>query len=367
MHFASNQKQATLHTGVLSVGGTEDPLCFCTISASKEKGPHAIWVHLSPILDEVKKTHPSVEVVHFFSDGPTTQYRQKGNFFLFSTELLNRGFKRGTWNFFEASHGKGAPDGVGGLLKRTADRLVSHGHDIPTAEHLYHALANRTAVKLFYIQESLVDDAAKMMPILPAVPSTMRIHQVVTGALGEILYRDVSAILEIHSLWESSARVRAANVLQQLPQLASPDDIPQFAFTKTELREGQLRDPVLSRVLYFVERSCRPFRREKSKEPVMVIRYFKHCEKLMTCSGVAVSKDQVSEMKRLQFVVPDSFKYEVLKGIHDSAGRQGQVRSLGLARQRLLYHTDRDVKENVNQCSRCVISKMTDPEVRAPL
>ncbi|KAK0133284.1 hypothetical protein N1851_031198 [Merluccius polli] len=192
MHFASNQKQATLHTGVLHVGGTEEHMCFGTISSSKEKGPHAIWAHLSPILDEVKKSHPSVEVVHFFSDGPTTQYRQKGNFFLFSTELLNQGFKRGTWNFFEASHGKGAPDGVGGLLKRTADRLVSQGHDISTAENLYHALANSTAVRLFYIPESQVDEVGKKMPSLTAVPSTMRIRQVVTGALGEILYRDVS-------------------------------------------------------------------------------------------------------------------------------------------------------------------------------
>ncbi|KAI4811884.1 hypothetical protein KUCAC02_014755 [Chaenocephalus aceratus] len=134
MHFAPNQKQATLHTGILPVGGTAEHMCFGTISASKEKGPSAIWAHLSPILDEVKASYPSVEVVHFFSDGPCTQYRQKGNFFLFSTELMNRGFKRGTWNFFEASHGKGAPDGVGGLLKRTADRLVSQGHDIPSAE-----------------------------------------------------------------------------------------------------------------------------------------------------------------------------------------------------------------------------------------
>lgn len=84
-----------------------------------------IWAHLSPIVNEVKASHPSIEVVHFFSDGPTTQYRQKGNFYLFTTELVNRGFKRGTWNFFEASHGKGDPDGVGGLLKWTADRLVS--------------------------------------------------------------------------------------------------------------------------------------------------------------------------------------------------------------------------------------------------
>ncbi|KAI4828352.1 hypothetical protein KUCAC02_022448 [Chaenocephalus aceratus] len=102
------------------------------------------------------------------------QYRQKGNFFLFSTELMNRGFKRGTCNFFEASHGNGAPDGVGGLLKRTADRLVSQGHDIPSAEHLYSALVNSGTVRVFYIGENLVDEAIKKMPShLPAVPSTM--------------------------------------------------------------------------------------------------------------------------------------------------------------------------------------------------
>ena len=36
-----------------------------------------------------------------------------------------------TWNFFEASHGKGAADGVGGVLKRTADQIVKQGTDLP--------------------------------------------------------------------------------------------------------------------------------------------------------------------------------------------------------------------------------------------
>lgn len=108
---------------------------------------------LEPVLDYVQAHHPSVSVVHFFSDGPCTQYRQKGNFFLFSTELSKRGFQSGTWNFFEASHGKGAPDGVGGVLKRLADQLVSQGRDIPDAITLYRALLTTgTTVKLFYVE-----------------------------------------------------------------------------------------------------------------------------------------------------------------------------------------------------------------------
>lgn len=204
VHFASNQQQATLHTGVLHVGGVDEPMCFSTISPSKEKGPAAIWTHLSPVLELVKSSYPNVTMVHFFSDGPCTQYRQKGNFYLFCTKLQECGFQSGTWNFLEASHGKGAPDGIGGFLKRTADRLVSHGKDIPNAELLFSALLDiQMSVKLFYISEENIDEAIKNMPNnLPVVPSTMRIHQVVTLTPGQIIYRDVSCLCSTRQTME---------------------------------------------------------------------------------------------------------------------------------------------------------------------
>lgn len=34
------------------------------------------------------------------------------------------------WNYMEAGHGKDAPDGVGGCLKRIADRVVAQGEDL---------------------------------------------------------------------------------------------------------------------------------------------------------------------------------------------------------------------------------------------
>ncbi|KAI0217102.1 hypothetical protein LSAT2_031001 [Lamellibrachia satsuma] len=84
--------------------------------------------------------HPNIEVLHFFSDGPTAQYRQK---VLFSTKVFDMGYQAGSWNFWEASHGKGAPDSIGGAIKRKADRLTSQGHDIPDAAHLYRALIRK--------------------------------------------------------------------------------------------------------------------------------------------------------------------------------------------------------------------------------
>lgn len=176
-----------MHTGVYYVRGTS-PRSFCSISASRLKGPSAIWQHLEPLLKEIREKYPDMTTIHFFSDGPCTQYKQRGNFYLFCTEIFKKGFTLGTWNFFEASHGKGAPDGIGGTLKRRADRLVSQGVDIPTALSLYQALSEgESKVTLYYIQEQDVEDAVKKMPAdLPAVPSTMRLHQVVTFSPGKI-------------------------------------------------------------------------------------------------------------------------------------------------------------------------------------
>ena len=155
-------------------------------------------------VDYVQTTHPAVSVVHFFSDGPCTQYRQKGNFFfLFSTELDKRGL-RGTWNFFESSHDKRAPDGVGAALKRSADNLISHGRDITSAYVLFKALSDTdTSIKLYFIEDEAVEQALQRMPsTIPPVPGTMRIHQVITLARGERTLRDVSCMCSTYGKLE---------------------------------------------------------------------------------------------------------------------------------------------------------------------
>lgn len=69
-------------------------------------------------------------------DEPAIQYPQKGNFFYLSTEHYKYGFKKIMWNFFEASYDRGAPDGVDGAVKRSADQIVAYGWDIPDTQSL---------------------------------------------------------------------------------------------------------------------------------------------------------------------------------------------------------------------------------------
>ncbi|CAH2091997.1 unnamed protein product [Euphydryas editha] len=126
-HFGASKQQFTLHTAVIYYKNEQDlqEKSFCTISPNNNHNPIAIWAHLTPILEYIKNISPNVTTLHFFSDGPTTQYRQKGNFYLLTENIKNLGFEKSTWSFFESAHGKGAPDGIGGAVKRKLDKKVT--------------------------------------------------------------------------------------------------------------------------------------------------------------------------------------------------------------------------------------------------
>ena len=91
------------------------------------------------------------------------------------------GFETVTWNFTEASHGKGTSDGVGGALKNLADRLVAYGTDIPNASALLEDLSKQSSVRLFEVTEENITKCGELVaPSLKSVPGTMKVHQVST-------------------------------------------------------------------------------------------------------------------------------------------------------------------------------------------
>ncbi|WAR07948.1 hypothetical protein MAR_017906, partial [Mya arenaria] len=177
IHFGASQTQVSLHTGVAYT--REKTYSFTSFSDCLKHNPAAIWAHLEPIMTFLKEKS-NVSVLHILSDGPTTQYRNKQNFYLFSTKLFELGFQRGTWNFLEASHGKGAADGIGAAVKQHADRAVNtRSEDITNAEDMIRALKmTNTSVELFEVKDEAVERIEKELPKqLKVVPNTMKIHQ----------------------------------------------------------------------------------------------------------------------------------------------------------------------------------------------
>ncbi|KAG8246890.1 hypothetical protein J6590_074292, partial [Homalodisca vitripennis] len=102
-------------------------------------------------------------------------------FYLFSRALRacfkNRKFA--TWNYGAPGHGKGAPDGIGGSLKRTADRVVALGNDISDFRTFVEVLQTHTRrVRLAIVEEDDVTTLATMIPTkVPPYVGSMKVHQ----------------------------------------------------------------------------------------------------------------------------------------------------------------------------------------------
>ncbi|CAH1998001.1 unnamed protein product [Acanthoscelides obtectus] len=136
-----------------------------------------IWAHLQPVLASLPLT---VENLHFLSDGPVTQYRNKAMFFILACKLVDfhPNVMTFSWNYLEAGHGKGAPDGVGATCKRTAQKA-----NITNVCTFAATLReNCPGIKISVIEDSDIDTVHKLIREnennLQAFKGTLLVHQV---------------------------------------------------------------------------------------------------------------------------------------------------------------------------------------------
>lgn len=192
MHFGASKNSITLHTGVLFAKDFSQS--FVTVCDDNCHEPNAIWAHLLPVIKHAKEIKPDIKIIHFFSDGPTSQYRQKKNFFLLNLFTQKLKLSYATWSFSEAGHGKSLADGIGGSVKRQLDQRVSYGEDVTNATDAHQILQRKMkSVKSFFISP---DDVKNMKTLIPegirAVPGTMLLHQVISAKPDEIEHRLLS-------------------------------------------------------------------------------------------------------------------------------------------------------------------------------
>ena len=171
MHYGASKPQITLHTGYYQVGTRGNHVTFAPVSDSLQHGPAAICEFMTPFLEEIQTKHSNVDYIQVYSDGPSTQYRQKKNFFFLATEIIPLGYKGASWNFHGAGPGKGIPDGIGGTLKRAADKRVLYGADITNSYDFITELekSGSTIIALYQVEEENMDNSRMEVPADPTI------------------------------------------------------------------------------------------------------------------------------------------------------------------------------------------------------
>lgn len=187
-HFGGSKQQLSLHTSVFYYKNNDDCTTpnhksYCTISENLRHDPVLVCAHLKPVIDNIKANLvPDIKTFHILSDGPSSQYRNKSMFFLLVEYLsVELDAEEIYWHFSESGHGKGAPDGVGGCLKRAADRQVGLGRDISDIQSLVSCLQENvqatTVIPIDDTHLSEIEDKIKNAEIQP-FKGTLKIHQI---------------------------------------------------------------------------------------------------------------------------------------------------------------------------------------------
>ena len=194
-----NQTSVTLHPMVVYFKSDDDKLehkSFIIVSdemAHKSSTVIAFIAELMPILKEMDS---GLKYIHYWSDSPTSQYRNKQMFDFIANHQCVHGVK-GRWNYFEAGHGKGPCDGLGGTCKRMADEAMRSGKVIIQDAIGFYNWAQQSSMKnvtfRFVSTETCQGTDTRLNKLqLKPVKGTMKIHAVLGLGESRIRVKDVS-------------------------------------------------------------------------------------------------------------------------------------------------------------------------------
>ncbi|XP_078616892.1 uncharacterized protein LOC144885097 [Branchiostoma floridae x Branchiostoma japonicum] len=195
-----NCEMVTLHPVVLYYRAQGDSELqhesICVVSDELGHNSSTVYAILKRLLPKIKQNH-DVQYIHYWTDSPSSQYRNKTIFSVVSDHKELFGVPA-TWNYFEAGHGKGPCDGVGGTAKRMADDAVKRDSaKIQDAHDFYEWAINLNSVIKYEFVTSREcgeskTDLGEKYGTTKAVKGTMTFHAVVGMSPGVVKTRPTS-------------------------------------------------------------------------------------------------------------------------------------------------------------------------------
>ncbi|ESO98174.1 hypothetical protein LOTGIDRAFT_174307 [Lottia gigantea] len=158
-------------------------LSYVIISDFLSHEKTAVAAFTSTILDIITDKFPTVRTVDVWTDGPSSQYKNKYIFALLP-RLQDLHAVRIRWNYFATSHGKGPNDGIGGNAKRIVHRLImSRSAVVSDSQSFANALrSSGTPINVVKLTEDDIKEKCKMLDVetlwsgLQTFPGTISTH-----------------------------------------------------------------------------------------------------------------------------------------------------------------------------------------------
>ena len=194
----------TLHPTVIYYRTDEGQLehkSHVIVSDTAMHNSGAVLAFMKEIVPIAHRLVPNLKMCHYVTDSPTSQYRNKHMFYLVANHQNMFDGVQASWQYFEAGHGKGPCDGVGGTAKRQADSAVKrHICSIQNADDFYAWGVSQSQSNVDYIFVSNtkcveMSEFLKNLNIKP-VKGTMSVHSVVSLGLNSIAVRETSCFCD---------------------------------------------------------------------------------------------------------------------------------------------------------------------------
>ncbi|VDH94171.1 Hypothetical predicted protein [Mytilus galloprovincialis] len=196
-----NAAMVSLHTMVVYYPASKDNRIQSYVAASDVLSHNAVAVYtiLNQMIGILVEENPNLKRIHYLSDSPTSQYRNKTIFQFIAMHEEEFGMPA-RWNYLESGHGKGPCDGLGASVKRAADNAVKQGKtSIQSADDFMEwarrARESGSKVKYIFYNQEDYDISEKFLSerITPiAVKGTFKIHYVIGNGINEVYSRVTS-------------------------------------------------------------------------------------------------------------------------------------------------------------------------------
>ena len=200
-----NQTSVKLHPVVVyfKENDTLAHKSFVVVSDEASHSASTVCAFTDSLMPRLKEIDPDVRVLHYWTDSPSSQYRNR---FIFCTVANHKSLygMEARWNYFESGHGKGPCDGLGGTTKRMADEAIRQGNAViqdPKEFYSWAVTSTMKGVTFQFVPKAACKNKKEVFikaKGIPRVRNTMKLHAVSgTGEAGMLKTRETSCYCEL--------------------------------------------------------------------------------------------------------------------------------------------------------------------------